>query len=80
MEEDGDSDGEYAADNASGGAGLGTAAAGDNSCALVWQGITAKRAFTGFRFQECKSGSAARKVLEAKSLHQYYDACLAAAQ
>ncbi|EQC37258.1 hypothetical protein SDRG_05482 [Saprolegnia diclina VS20] len=42
-------------------------------CYLVWKGIVAKRAFASFKFQECKTASTARKVLEAKHVEQYWD-------
>ncbi|TYZ63283.1 hypothetical protein PybrP1_009072 [[Pythium] brassicae (nom. inval.)] len=44
-----------------------------NSCSLVWQGIVARKAFTNFRFQECRSVETARKVMEAKGVVQYWD-------
>lgn len=44
-----------------------------NQCDLLWQGILAKRTFHAFRFQECKTASAARKVLEAKQVPHYWD-------
>jgi U4/U6 small nuclear ribonucleoprotein PRP3 len=36
---------------------------GKNYCDLVWQGSVVKRAFTNFRFQECRTAATARKVL-----------------
>ncbi|OQR84733.1 U4/U6 small nuclear ribonucleoprotein Prp3 [Achlya hypogyna] len=42
-------------------------------CYLVWRGLVAKRAFAGFKFQECKTATTARKVLEAKHVEQYWD-------
>jgi hypothetical protein len=44
-----------------------------NRCDLLWQGIVAKRTFTGFRFQECRTSSAARKVMEARGVQHYWD-------
>jgi hypothetical protein len=52
---------------------------GANECSLVWQGIVPKRAFTGFKFQECRSSSVARKLLDTKSLAHYWDAAMATA-
>ncbi|GLD91483.1 hypothetical protein PINS_up000016 [Pythium insidiosum] len=45
----------------------------DSGCALVWQGIVAKRAFNNFRFQECSTSVTARKVMEAKHVVHYWD-------
>ena len=45
----------------------------DNRCDLLWQGIVARRTFSGFRFQECRTSSSARRVLEAKGVAQYWD-------
>ncbi|KAF0684935.1 Aste57867_23179 [Aphanomyces stellatus] len=42
-------------------------------CYLVWKGVVAKRAFSNFRFQECRTTVTARKVLEAKHVEQYWD-------
>ncbi|RHY27442.1 hypothetical protein DYB32_006770 [Aphanomyces invadans] len=42
-------------------------------CYLVWQGVVAKRAFSNFRFQECRNAITARKVLETKHVEQYWD-------
>ena len=44
-----------------------------NRCDLLWQGLVPKRYFQGFRFQECRTALAARKVLEAKGLSHYWD-------
>lgn len=49
-----------------------------NQCDLLWQGIVPKRVFHVFRFQECKTASAARKVLEAKNIPHYWDMALRA--
>lgn len=40
---------------------------------LLWQGVIPKRLFTGFKFQESKSSSLARKFLESKNLAHYWD-------
>ena len=69
-----DSDVEYAADSAGAPAG----AEGENGCSLAWTGVVAKRSFTGFRFQECRSCPAARKALETKAVAHYFDLCIAA--
>jgi U4/U6 small nuclear ribonucleoprotein PRP3 len=44
-----------------------------SKCFLVWKGVVAKRAFSAFRFQECKTSTTARKVLEAKHVEHYWD-------
>lgn len=44
-----------------------------NTCDLVWQGIVARRAFNSFRFQDCRTASTARKVMEAKHVAHYWD-------
>lgn len=44
-----------------------------NGCRLVWQGVVARKAFTTFRFQECRTVETARKVMEAKGVVQYWD-------
>ena len=46
-----------------------------NQCHLVWQGTLAKRTFTGFKFQECRSFATARKLLESRSVQHYWDMC-----
>lgn len=46
---------------------------GNNFCRLLWNGVVAKRTFTGFKFQECKSKIVIRKVLEAKNVPHYWD-------
>lgn len=45
----------------------------DNRCDLLWRGVLPKRSFQGFKFQECKTASAARKFLEAKGVAHYWD-------
>jgi U4/U6 small nuclear ribonucleoprotein PRP3 len=52
---------------------MGAATKSKNKCALVWSGITAKRAFKTFRFQECSNDVTARKVLEAKGVPHFWD-------
>eukprot|EP00604_Paraphysomonas_vestita_P001635 CAMPEP_0174822950 /NCGR_PEP_ID=MMETSP1107-20130205/20114_1 /TAXON_ID=36770 /ORGANISM="Paraphysomonas vestita, Strain GFlagA" /LENGTH=157 /DNA_ID=CAMNT_0016043579 /DNA_START=1455 /DNA_END=1925 /DNA_ORIENTATION=- len=47
--------------------------ASNNSCELLWQGIVPRRLFHGFRFQECRTSTTARKVLEAKGVAHYWD-------
>ena len=55
-----------------------TAFAGVNWAAQVWAGSVVKRAFTAFRFQECKSSLTARRVLDAKGVAHYWDMVLQA--
>jgi U4/U6 small nuclear ribonucleoprotein PRP3 len=50
----------------------------DNTCALVWEGMITKRAFSGFVFQSCESPEQARRVLKSKGVPHYWD--LVAAQ
>ena len=47
-----------------------------NSCELVWTGMGAKRMFHGFVFQKCETSHAARRVLEAKGVANYWDQVL----
>ncbi|KAF1335476.1 U4/u6 small nuclear ribonucleoprotein prp3, partial [Globisporangium splendens] len=44
-----------------------------NGCKPVWQGVVARKAFTTFRFQECRTAATARKVMEAKGVVHYWD-------
>lgn len=44
-----------------------------NDCYLLWEGVLAKRLFTGFKFQEFRSAAAARKALEPKGAQHYWD-------
>ena len=44
-----------------------------NRCDLLWQGLVARKSFHAFRFQECRTDLAAKKVLEAKNLSHYWD-------
>lgn len=44
-----------------------------NGCSLVWQGVVARKAFSNFRFQECRTAATARKVMEAKGVVHYWD-------
>jgi U4/U6 small nuclear ribonucleoprotein PRP3 len=46
---------------------------GGNGCLLVWQGVVARKAFNNFRFQECRTTTTARKVMEAKNVVHYWD-------
>ena len=50
----------------------------NNRCDLLWQGILPKRTFHALRFQECRSATAARKVLEAKGVAHYWDMAMRA--
>lgn len=47
-----------------------------NSAKLVWQGIVVKRAFSQFKFQECKATATARRVLEGRNVPHYWDMVL----
>jgi hypothetical protein len=42
-------------------------------CDLLWTGSIVKRIFSGFKFQESKSVSGARKLLESKGAAHYWD-------
>lgn len=42
-------------------------------CDLLWSGMLPKRQFQGFKFQEARNSSAARKALEGKGLQHYWD-------
>lgn len=44
--------------------------------AVVWRGLVVKRAFSQFRFQECKVASSARRVMEVKGVAHYWDMVL----
>lgn len=44
-----------------------------HKCELLWQGLLPKRIFVGFKFQEVKSSTAARKLLESKNATHYWD-------
>jgi U4/U6 small nuclear ribonucleoprotein PRP3 len=48
-------------------------AASLNRCELVWQGVTAKRLFSGLKFVEVKSRQSGRNLLEEKSLAHFWD-------
>uniref|UniRef100_A0A7S2RZ89 Uncharacterized protein n=1 Tax=Rhizochromulina marina TaxID=1034831 RepID=A0A7S2RZ89_9STRA len=67
-EDDGDGDGGYGAGEAG--------RTRNNRCDLVWTGTVVRRSFNAFRFQECKSGAAARKVMESKGVAHYWDMVL----
>ena len=45
----------------------------ENWCVKAWAGVVAKRAFSAFKFQECKSTLTARRVLDAKGVAHYWD-------
>uniref|UniRef100_A0A7S3JYS4 Uncharacterized protein n=1 Tax=Aureoumbra lagunensis TaxID=44058 RepID=A0A7S3JYS4_9STRA len=50
---------------------------GTNNWALcVWRGYVVKRAFHAFRFHECTSTSAARRIFESRSVPHYWDMSL----
>lgn len=44
-----------------------------NGCVLVWEGIVGRRAFNTFRFQECRTRTTARKVMDTKNVGNYWD-------
>ncbi len=44
-------------------------------CVLVWQGVSHKRSFRTFRFEHCRSETAARKIFKDKNVPQYWDMC-----
>jgi hypothetical protein len=46
---------------------------GANFCRLVWTGVASTRHFSGFRFEECMSGLAARRFMHTKGLAHYWD-------
>ena len=48
----------------------------NNSCELVWTGMSAKRMFRSFIFQSCPTSEHARKVLEAKGVAHFWDQVL----
>lgn len=47
-----------------------------NWAVLIWRGTVAKRAFSQFKFQECRTAFSARRVLEAKAVPHYWDLAL----
>lgn len=47
-------------------------------CQLIWRGLLAKRVFSGFKFQECRTVLAARKLLEARGIAHFLDAAITA--
>jgi U4/U6 small nuclear ribonucleoprotein PRP3 len=49
----------------------------NNTCALVWEGLTTKRLFTGFSFQSCETPEQARKILKGKGVAHYWDQVVA---
>ncbi len=44
-----------------------------NSGTLVWSGVTGKRAFSTFRFEDCPTAPVARKFLSTHGLAHYWD-------
>ena len=44
-----------------------------NSCELVWTGVAGKRAFNGFKFEECLTMANARKHMHTHGLAHYWD-------
>ena len=45
----------------------------NNTCELVWTGMSSKRMFRSFLFQSCPTSAHARKVLEAKGVAHFWD-------
>ena len=48
----------------------------ENSCELVWTGMSVKRMFNSFVFQSCTNSEKARQVLEAKGVAHFWDQVL----
>lgn len=44
-----------------------------NRCELIWQGLSVKRSFHGFLFQECETSQQARKLLKVRGVEHYWD-------
>jgi hypothetical protein len=44
-----------------------------NSCELVWSGVSGKRAYSSFRFEECLTAPSARKLMHTHGLAHYWD-------
>lgn len=44
-------------------------------CIPVWQGVSHKRSFRTFRFEQSRSEQAARKIFKDKNVPQYWDMC-----
>jgi U4/U6 small nuclear ribonucleoprotein PRP3 len=42
-------------------------------CELVWSGSLAKKSFSGFRFEECRTAATARRFMESRALSHYWD-------
>lgn len=45
----------------------------ERRCDLLWTGALPRKMFNGFKYQEAKSGFAARKLLEGKGAAHYWD-------
>jgi len=52
--------------------GLVASSSSQNRCDLLWQGVLPRKSFHAFRFQECRTSKAARKVLESKGIAHYW--------
>lgn len=52
----------------------------ERRCDLLWTGTLPKKVFSGFKYQESKTASAARKVLEGKGVAHYWDMLINADQ
>jgi U4/U6 small nuclear ribonucleoprotein PRP3 len=49
------------------------AAKSTNTCECVWQGTVAKRSFSGFTFEECRTPATARALMDSRGVPQYWD-------
>jgi U4/U6 small nuclear ribonucleoprotein PRP3 len=70
---DDDDDGDADLDDADAEGALAFVAGPPNTCSQLWSGVTAKRTFQTFRFQEARTQACARRILEAVQLHAYWD-------
>jgi U4/U6 small nuclear ribonucleoprotein PRP3 len=48
----------------------------NNSCQLIWQGLSVKRLFHGFIFQACATHDQGRKIFKVKGAAHYWDQVL----
>jgi hypothetical protein len=45
----------------------------NNTCDLVWTGVTSKRTFSGFKFSECLTAATSRKLMHTHGLAHFWD-------
>ena len=45
----------------------------DNTCRLIWEGLSVRPMFKGFLFQACETAGQARKLLKGKGVVHYWD-------